>query len=200
MDYNDEDITAETLMNKFLGKGNRKRYLIELIKEESHKKKNLIGTGTYRKYKAFLNHIEKFLESQYQVSDISIKKVEYQFINDFDYYLRTEKSIGNNTTVRYVKLLRKIIKSALNKGWIKSDPFVSYKAKQDKPDMEYLTEVELNSMHNKDFSIARLNQIRDVFVFACYTGLSYSDLAKLRTWMMSIQIHSFGWIITPNII
>ena len=192
--YNDEDITVVTLMNKYLGIGEKVKCLIEVIKEDNQRTKNLVKDGTYRKYLALLTHVEEFLTFQYNVSDLNIKKIDYQFVDDFDYYLRTEKSIGNNTSIRYVKLLSKIIKSALNKGWIKSDPFVNYKAKQDKPDIEYLTEVELNSIQNKDFSITRLNQIRDVFVFACYTGLSYSDLEKLSNKHIVIGIDGNRWI------
>ncbi len=194
MDYNDEDITAETLMNKFLGKGNRKRYLIELIKEESHKKKNLIGTGTYRKYKAFLHHIEKFLEFQYQVSDISIKKVDYEFISDFDYYIRTEKSIGNNTTVRYVKTLELFFNKAKNRGWVNTDPFVNYEGTLEKVERTILSEVELNLVISKTITIDRLKRIRDIFVFACFSGLSFGDLEKLNSNHIVIDMEGIKWI------
>ena len=194
MDYNDEDITAETLMNKFLGKGNRKRYLIELIKEEIHKRKNLIGAGTYKKYKAFLNHIEKFLKFQYKVTDISIKKVGYQFVSDFDYYLRTEKNIGNNTTVRYVKTLELFFNKAKNRGWVNTDPFVNYKCSLEKVERTILTEVELNAIINKKFTIDRLKRIRDIFVFACFSGLSFGDLEKFNDNHIVIGMDGKKWI------
>ena len=106
MIYNDEDITVETLMNKYLGIGEKVKNLIEVIKEDNKRTKNLVKNGTYRKYLALLNHVEEFIIFQYKVSDLNIKKINYQFVDDFDFYLRTEKSIGNNTTVRYIVRLQ----------------------------------------------------------------------------------------------
>lgn len=194
MIYNDDEITAETLMNKYLGIGEKVKYLIQVIKEDNQRTKNLVKGGTYRKYLALLTHVEEFLTFQYNVSDLNIKKLDYQFVENFDYYLRTEKSIGNNTTVRYVKTLRKIIKSALNRGWIKTDPFINYKVKFNKVIIEPLTETELQTIIDKNIEIKRLAQVRDVFVFVCYTGLSYSDLAKLSNKHIVIGIDRNKWI------
>ena len=194
MVYNDEDITVETLMNKYLGIDEKVKNLIEVIKEDNKRTKNLVKDGTYRKYLALLNHVEEYLIYQYKVSDLNIKKVNYQFVDDFDYYLRTEKSIGNNTTVRYIKTLKKIIKSALNKGWIKTDPFVNYKVKFDKVKIDPLTEIEVQIIIDKKIENKRLAQVRDIFVFVCYTGLSYSDLAKLSNKHIVIGIDGKKWI------
>lgn len=165
MIYNAEDITVESLMNKYLGIGERIKHLMVVIKEDNQRTKNLVKDGTYRKYIALTNHVQEFLTFQYNVPDLNIKKIDYQFVDDFDYYLRTEKLIGNNTTVRYVKTLKKIIQSALNKGWIKTDPFINYKVKFDKVTIDPLTEEEVQIIINKEIDIKRLDQVRDLFVF-----------------------------------
>ncbi len=194
MIYNEEDITAESLMNKFLGVGEKVKCLIEVLKEDNQRTKNLVKDGTFRKYLALLTHVEEFLIFQYKVSDLNIKKIDYQFVDNFDYYLRTEKSIGNNTTVRYVKTLKKIMQSALNKGWIKTDPFISYKVKFDKVTIEPLTEDEVQKIIDKIIDVKRLDQVRDLFVFVCFTGLSYSDLAKLSSKHIVLGIDGKKWI------
>lgn len=194
MIYNDLDVTAETLMNNFLGKGEKQRYLIEIIKDENKRIKNLVSDGTYRKYLAFLTHIKGFLRFQYKVSDINIKKMDYQFVSDFDYYLRSEKSIGNNTAVRYVKTLQKFFNISKNKGWVNSNPFVNYKVTLDNVVRIKLTEAELKKIIEKDFKIERLNRIRDIFVFACHTGLSFCDLEKLNSIHVVIGMNGKKWI------
>ncbi|MEL4457371.1 site-specific integrase [Lutimonas vermicola] len=194
MIYNAEDITVESLMNKYLGIGERIKHLMVVIKEDNQRTKNLVKEGTYRKYIALTNHVQEFLTFQYNVPDLNIKKIDYQFVDDFDYYLRTEKLIGNNTTVRYVKTLKKIIQSALNKGWIKTNPFINYKVKFDKVTIDPLTEEEVQIIRNKEIDIKRLDQVRDLFVFVCYTGLSYADLAKLSNKYIVTGIDGNKWI------
>lgn len=180
MIYDDQEITVETLMNKFLGIGESTKTLLEIITFEMSRIQKLVKDGTYRKYEAFYNHIGNFIKHQYNASDIDIKRVDFQFVNDFDFYLRTEEGIGNNTTIRYVKTLQKFFKIAKNNGWVNSTPFTNYKVSFDKVERTKLNNSELQRIINKHFKIDRLNRIRDLFVFACYSGLSFGDLEKLN--------------------
>ena len=175
MIYDDQEITVETLMNKFLGIGESTKTLLEIITFEMSRIQKLVKDGTYRKYEAFYNHIGNFIKHQYNASDIDIKRVDFQFVNDFDFYLRTEEGIGNNTTIRYVKTLQKFFKIAKNNGWVNSTPFTNYKVSFDKVERTKLNNSELQRIFNKHFKIDRLNRIRDLFVFACYSGLSFGD-------------------------
>lgn len=194
MIYNDEDVTAETLMNKYLNKGEKGKFLIEIIRNESRKIKNLVSTGTYKKYQAFDKHVENYLKYEYNLCDINIKKINHQFVSNFDYYLRTEKGIGNNTTIRYVKTLQKFFNTALNNGWVSSNSFANYKVTFNKVERTKLTEVELNKIIDKKFAIDRLNRIRDIFVFACYSGLSFGDLQKFNENDIVIGMDGKKWI------
>jgi len=93
MIYNNEEVTSQALMNRYLGFGEKVKNIIEVIKEFNSRTKRFVSDGTYRKYIALLNHVKEFLIFQYKVSDLNMKKINYQFVEDFDFYLRTEKSV-----------------------------------------------------------------------------------------------------------
>jgi len=176
---NKVDVNIESLMNRYLGVEEKTHTLIEVFKYENKRIKKLIEKGTYKKYVTVLNHTKNYLQHQYNIKDIDIRNIDYQFVIDFDYYLRTEKSIANNSTIRIVNTLKKIIRTALDKDWIDKDPFLNYKVKKEKVETRFLTQVEIDTIYKKEFKIKRLEQVRDVFIFCCYTGLAYIDVKLL---------------------
>ena len=117
-----------------------------------------------------MSHFEKYLVESYNVSDVSVKKIDFAMMTGFDFYLRSTLKCNNNTTIKYVKSVGKIINICLDNGWIEKDPLSNYKAKLKVVDREFLTELEIESMLNKQFVIPRLELVRDIFVFSCFTG------------------------------
>jgi site-specific recombinase XerD len=190
----DIEISALTLKNKYLGIGERNRTLITLIEEQNKRAKLQLKPGTYKNYKTVLKHVKGFLKYQYNIDDINIKKVNHQFIIDFEFFLNTKQNIGHNAIVKYLRMLRKHINVALVNEWIPIDPFLKIKRTIKKVKREFLTQGELNSIIEKDLHVTRLAQIKDVFVFACYTGLSYGDLAKLNHNNIVIGMDGEKWI------
>jgi len=187
-------VTIESLMNRYNGVEEKTHMLIEVFKYENKRIKRLVEQGTYKKYVTVLNHIEKYLEHQYKSSDIDIKKIDHQFVTDFDYYLRTEKNIANNSTIRIVNTLKKIVRITLDKGWIAKDPFLSYKPKKEKVETRYLTQREIDIIYKKEFSIKRLEQVSRVFIFCCYTGLAYVDVKLLNENNIVKDMDGDSWI------
>ena len=116
-----------------LGKSEKSYMLIELFKDHNNKVGSLVGKGfapaTYKRYETSLRHTQAFLKFQFGVSDINIEKIDNTFINDYDYYLRTTNKCNNNSTIKYIKNLGKIIRICLSNGWIIKNPFVNYKGK-----------------------------------------------------------------------
>jgi len=192
--YSGEIITAENLMNKYAGVEDKKRTLIEIFENENKRNKKVLSAGTYKKYVSLFNHVKNYIEFQYKLTDINIKRLDYEFVINFDYYLRTERNINNNTTVKYVKTLRKIVKTALDKGWINKDPFNNYKVSKEKVIRGFLTMNEIESIINKDFAVNRLSQVADIFIFCTYTGLAYIDVKQLKKSDIVIGIDSEKWI------
>ena len=79
--------------------------------------------------------------------------------------------MAHNTTAKYIKNVKKNVNDCLSKGWLKADPFINYKISIKSVDRIFLSEVELELISKKEFMIDRIDQVRDIFVFSCYTGL-----------------------------
>ena len=193
-----EVITFETLRNKLFGKEEKAITIVKVFKEHNDKMDKLIGTeysyNTWKNFKTTLSHFEKYLVESYNVSDVPVKKIDFAMMTGFDFYLRSTLKCNNNTTIKYVKSVGKIINICLDNGWIEKDPLSNYKAKLKVVEREYLTELEIESMLNKQFVIPRLELVRDIFVFSCFTGLAYVDVQQLKKENISIGIDGSKWI------
>lgn len=181
---NDEDYNAKKVKNIFLGKNFINHYLINEFYNHNEKVKVLSETSnkyapaTYLRYNTTLKHIKDFLNHNGK-DDIAFTDITSQWLNDLDYYLRTEKKLSNNTTLKYIKLFKKIYKIALRNGWATKDPFIGFKVKFEPVKREFLSIEELRLISSKELYLERLDQVRDIFLFCCFTGLRYSDVKQL---------------------
>jgi len=198
----DRQVTAETLKNKVLGIEEKQRTLLAIFKNHNEQVKKLVGkefaAGTLERYETVYKHIQEFLKLQYNLSDIPIKKVNHKFITDFEFYLKTERQCGNNSTLKYIKNFKKIVRIALANQWITHDPFLNFKRKLKEVEREYLSQEEIEIMLSKNLHTPRLEQVRDIFIFCCFTGLAYSDVKKLNKDHLIIGIDGDKWIKTKR--
>jgi site-specific recombinase XerD len=198
----DLTVTAETLKNRFIGKVEKARTLGSLFEDHNTKMESLVGQefekSTLQRYKTCLMHTKEFMQWQYKISDMPITKINFAFLNDFEYYLRSVRKCGNNSAIKYIKNLGKIIRICLGNGWLTVDPYLNYKPKQKAVHRDVLTKEELQRMLDKNFSIGRLNVVRDIFVFCCYTGLAYVDVHKLKRSELVTGIDGDLWIYTSR--
>ncbi|UEG53371.1 site-specific integrase [Mucilaginibacter daejeonensis] len=196
----DETITAETIKNRFVGKVEKSRNLLVVFEDHNNKMRTLIGQeyekSTLQRYETCLMHVKNFIEEEYHVSDIPVSKINFAFLNDFEYYLRSVRKCGNNSAIKYIKNLGKIVRICLGKGWLNVDPYINYKPKQKAVHREVLTKEELDCLIKKEFKIERLRTVRDMFVFCCYTGLAYVDVHKLKRSELIQGIDGDLWIYT----
>lgn len=183
MDNHGEELSPIELRDRYMGIDKKTKYLIQVFQEHNDKLKKLIDKdfvlGTYKRYITSLNHVQDFIKYKYKKNDVLLSEVGYEFVNDFEYYLKTTKNCCNNSAIKYLKNLKKIIRYAFLNGWIRIDPFASIKFKFDKVEMAYLTEQELNVIMNKKFEFERLNLVKDIYLFSCFTGLAYIDSKQL---------------------
>ncbi len=197
---NDILITAESFKNKYLGIEQQQLMLIPIFKEHNERMKSLVDKeysyNTYKKYKTILSHTEEFLQWKFKIKDIEIKKINLSFINEFDYFLRSAKNCNNNSTIKYIRNFGKIIKQCYANEWIDKDPFLNFKGKVKEVERQFLSQEEIDAIMNKKFSIDRLNQVKDIFIFCCYTGLSYIDIFQLKSSDIEIGIDGNKWIFT----
>jgi site-specific recombinase XerD len=197
---NDEEINAQTFKNKLLGIEENQRKLLIIFEDHNKRMKELVGkefsNNTFKKYETTLSHTKEFLEHQYKINDISIKRVDIAFINDFDFYLRNTKNCNNNSTIKYIRNFGKIVKQCYVNGWLEKDPFLNYKGKVKEVERTYLTELEIEVLLNKNFKINRLELVRDIFLFSCFTGLAYIDVHNLTKSNIIVGIDGEKWIST----
>ncbi len=177
--------TVTDVRDAYIGKSkaNKGKKLLELYRLHNDKIRTLIGIdytdSTVERYDVSLKHTRNFINAKYQKEDVYLNELNYEFITDFEIFLKTKKGIAHNTTMKYVKNLKKVIHIAIANGDLTKDPFSEFKVRMKKVDRGYLTEEELKILINKKFSYARLDQVRDCFVFSCFTGLAHADLIRL---------------------
>nr|WP_090560063.1 site-specific integrase [Pedobacter hartonius] len=181
----DVEITADTVKCHYLGKDEKMHTICEAIKLHNDNMRQLVGKddyaeGTLRRFEVLERHVKDYLSFKYQKSDLNIRHIDHEFIDGFDFYLHTSRDNGTNTASKHLKNLGKIVRICLKNKWIISDPFFGYKLKTKIVHREYLTKEELQRIADKRFTTNRLTQVRDFFLFSCYTGLSYADVQKLK--------------------
>lgn len=191
-------ITAETLKQKLYGAEERQRTLIPIFEDHNNKIEALIDVeyapATIQRYKTLLKHTIAFLQWKYSISDIDIKKINHAFVTDFEFYFRSVRKCGNNATVKYIKYFGKIIRICIANGWLDKNPFINYKGRVKETDPIFLLDEEVERIVAKEFSIERLNRVKDIFLFCCFTSLAYIDVKRLSRSNIGIGIDGEKWI------
>ncbi|WP_298288524.1 site-specific integrase [uncultured Lutibacter sp.] len=191
-------ITATLLRDIYIGKGRNQKMLLKVFQNHNDQVDKLVGKdyalGTAERYRTAKKHIEDYINLEYKANDIPVKDVDHKFINGFEYYLKTARNCGHNTAIKYITNFKKIIRIAYANDWISKDPFFNWKARLKIVDREFLSEGEIQKMIEKELHTSRLDQVKDIFIFCCYTGLAYSDVKKLSKDNIVIDIDGEKWI------
>jgi len=197
-----QSVTAEKVKNIFLGINTKQHTLLELFKKHNADVKSLIGISkskaTYQKYEVTLKHTTSFLRKRYNLSDIHFAEINHMFISDFETFLMVDCQCQSNTTAKFMQFFKRIILIARNNGWMIHDPFVNYKIRINKVDRGYLTKEELELIFKKKIEIPRLEHVRDIFVFSCFTGLAYIDVYNLKESNIRTSFDGNLWIMTKR--
>ena len=172
-------ITAVTIKNIFYGGYDSPKMLIETFNEHNQEYRELMdkeyAKGTVLRYERTVRYLVEFMREQYNCADIPLKSINYEFITKFEHFIKTQKGCAQNATVKYLKNLKKITKTAILKKWINEDPFADTKTNRD-----FLNESELRHIIAKDIDIERLQTVRDIFIFCSFTGLAFTDVKHLK--------------------
>ncbi|MFC2080706.1 phage integrase SAM-like domain-containing protein [Bacteroidota bacterium] len=177
-------ISAKSLMNAYLNKDDDdRRTILQVYDEHNVKLKLLVGKGvaynTYKRHITSRGHLGKFIREKYEMRDYYLKDINPEFVDRFDTYFRVDRGCNNNTTVKYIANFAKIIRHAMTNEWIQTNPLRKLQLKIDPVDKEYLNQEELEKIQLKSISCERIAQVRDIFVFCCFTGLAYVDAHAL---------------------
>lgn len=178
----------------------RPRMLLQIFEHHNKQMKELIGQEfsplTFERYTTSKKHTHDFMKWKYNVDDMNIKDMNYEFITDYEFWLKSVRKCDHNTTMKYLSNFKKIVNICLKNGWLARNPFLGYKMSKREIERPYLSQEELDTISTKQFVSDRVNQVRDIFLFSCYTGLAYADVQKLNRSEIATGIDGEKWIFT----
>jgi integrase len=185
LQINNSEFTVDDIYTKFKGNTPKKELgVLEVYELFNIRIQKLIGRDlkkvTYKKYIESFVHLKSFIKAYFIANDIKLKDLKLNFLNEYEYFLKTQKRLEQSTINKAIQRFRKVIQFALEQEYIDKNPFIGYKAKRVQKEVVYLTDDELKSVENYDFSQTRLQQVKDLFVFCCYTGLAFKEMSNLK--------------------
>ena len=194
--------TAEKIRSAFLGYHLEQQSLLSLFDKHNEDVKMLVGKSiakaTLEKYERTRKRLANYLFYKFKLSDIPLKDINNDFISGFEIYLKSHCDCNANTTAKFIQFFKRIVIIARNNGWIIGDPFANYKIRIKKVDRGYLIEEELQDIIKKKLASERLEQVRDIFIFSCYTGLAYIDVKNLKEENIRKSFDGSLWIMTKR--
>ncbi|KQB43861.1 Phage integrase family protein [Flavobacterium daejeonense] len=197
--YTGKPITSQKIMDHVMGRITPRARVLEEFQKHNDEMKALIGNGyteaTLERFNITKNHVTAFIKLKYNASDFEFADLNFEFIKDFEFYLRTVRKCSNNTTLKYISNFKKIVIRAIDKEIIIKDPFKSFKGKKTKIVKKPISAKELAELERHQFSTDRLNTVRDIFVFQCYTGLAYIDAFQLQRADIKDGVDGNQWIL-----
>ena len=190
----------EKIKNNILGiETDKKKMLFEYFDE--HNEFYLLKIGhdtsqiTYGRYLLTQNRLKEYLKEEYNLSDIPVIELTPVFIEKFFLYIQNKHHCSNNTALKFIQRFRTVFNYIKNTGAdIKADPFACFRFKTKKVVREILTQEEIDAIYKKEFLTKRLSQVRHIFIFCCYTGLSFIDICSLKSEDIKVGPDKKLWI------
>lgn len=205
LEEQNQPITARLLQEIFFGQDKEPeavRTLIGTMQEHNDQCRALVGKDyaliTVRRYESCKRYLAELIRQKYGKDDLPLAEVNGELVRAFEFYLKTEKECQQNTVIRYMKCLKKITNLALANEWIAKDPFIGIKFHEKEVIREFLTMDELLSIYHKEFSLERITVVRDVFIFAAFTGLAFIDVQQLSPEHIVKDNNENLWIRKPR--
>lgn len=193
-----ERVTAEEVKCLLLGMAFGQETLLDYFCSFIEHFEKRVGVNRAAKsahtYRCAYEHAARFLSERLRVPDVPFSALDRSFIDKFDLYLRTERKLAPNTIVLYMSRLHTVINKAIAAGIITADPFAGYEPPRPERRRRYLTREELQRLMATPLHSPRLYLIRDLFLFSCYTGISYGDMCRLTAANLETAEDGTVWI------
>ena len=178
-------ITAELLRDAYFDKVEslKEKSLFEVFEEHNQEQEKLVGNGvskaTYWISVYTVRLLKEFVQQKYKREDLYLRELNLSFIQSFHTFLRIDKGMAQNSSTKHLKLLKKIVNLAVANSYMATNPFITYKIEREPIEIDFLDEEELRKIINFDTPLPRLERAKDMFLFGCFTGLSYIDIKTL---------------------
>lgn len=197
-----DNVLAIDVKNSFQGIASEQDTLVKHYEHLNDKFYQKVGVSrsidTYKRYCVALNHLKNFLQKKYNIRDMAFQSLNPTFVKAFDLYLRSDLQMASNTIVSIVARLHLVIKSAMDNGLIRQDPFMDYKYVTEPLVAKCLSEKEFNLILTTPLPKDNMNLVRDVFIFSCMTGLAFGDLRNLTPENIKQAEDGVWWIHTAR--
>lgn len=204
LEQQNRPVTAHLLQELFFGqeKPEEIRTLLGTMQEHNDQCRALVGTDyaliTVRRYESCRRYLAELIRQRYGKEDLPLAEVNGELVRAFAFYLKTEKGCQQNTVIRYMKCLKKITNLARANDWMAKDPFLGIRFHEKEVVREFLTMDELQTIYRKEFPLERLTLVRDVFIFAAFTGMAFIDVQQLAPEHIVRDNNGNLWIRKPR--
>lgn len=182
-----QKVTPEMVKNAFLGieeEAKVEKTLLEAFDyhNSKFKEKALIGKVSMQSWERLeiaKNKVIAFMEEILKCQDKNLCDLKMAFVTEYEHFLTVKQKMQSNTVMKYIKILKQILNYAVAVDWIQSNPFNQFKCTYRNPDRIVLNQDEIDVIYYKEMPNERLEQVKDIFLFACYTGYAFSDIELL---------------------
>ncbi|QQS98032.1 site-specific integrase [Sphingobacterium spiritivorum] len=192
--------TAQKVKLSFLGVGVMDDAILKVFKDQNEDFERMVSKGkrsqnTYNKYKTVYNHLSEFIRERYHREDMAFRELTSDFIREFDFFLRIDKECTHNTVWVYTMPVIALAELAIKKGLIRQNPFEDYEISMEETDRSYLLKKDVEKLMLLKPSKPKYELVKDLFIFSCFTGLSYVDIQKLKWSNIQSFFDGHQWII-----
>jgi site-specific recombinase XerD len=195
----EKDFDVDDIYRQYKGENIKQdKSINEMFNLHISKQEKLIGISTTKvsiaKFYQTQTHVKSFIKHQYKKSDYLLKDMTMAFITEFEFYLKAEKQFKQNTVHKTIQRFKQIVKLAVGLDYLPKDPFLLYKNRKPKKQIVFLSKDELEALEKHQFASERLQQVADMFIFCCYTGLAYTEMANLKASDIQSGYDNNKWI------
>ncbi|TDS18875.1 site-specific recombinase XerD [Maribacter caenipelagi] len=199
LELSEVNFTIDDLFRAYKGDDNKKDLgVLEYFNSYLERRKELIGIdivqSTWNKFSYLKSDLKSFVGGKYGGRDFMLSRVDIKFINDFEHYLKTKKNKKQVTVNKNLQRFKSVVKSAVSENVLDKYPYSFHRLKKVKTEVLYLSRDELQKLEKYKFAQTRLEQVRDMFVFCCYTGLGYQEMATLKKENLVEAFDGYIWI------
>lgn len=183
--FGNEEFSIDELIDKIKGKEQEPELLLDYLEKRNQQIANRVGVeitkATYYKYRRSLQYVQEFLLKHYRLKNYTLKKINLKFLEDYFHFLRVEKNVSHNVARRYIEFVKTILQPALHSGIIKNNPFRDLRIKSRPVIVQYLSQDEIDLIMELKTNDPDLERKKDIFLFACFTGLAYVDIKGFKS-------------------
>jgi len=198
-------LSATAVKSAFVGVKEEKTIytMLWLANQHNTMMQQVLKGGSMKNYYTTERYLKLFLKKRYASGDVPLTELNYEFISAFDYYVRNNPikandPCTNNGTMKHMERLKKMVTWAVKNEWLSKNPLGGFQLKFRRREVDFLDELELAAIEGRTFENIMLQKVRDLFVFSCYTGLSYIDLMDLKPQDILRGIDEVKWIRTTR--